>query len=397
MATHTLSICTGYGGIELGLREVVPRIRNLCYVENEITQAKIVAQRIKEGRLEDAPIWSDLRTFDATPFRGKVDILTGGFPCQPHSVGGKRRGADDPRELSSEVLRIADELGRPTLFLENVPGIKRFYWDNIRPKLRAMGYRTEEVLVTASETGAPHKRQRLFILANAGLPSLEGWYDELENGIRTRMGGWSKELQSEDWFRRSNGTAETERSDSDLVYANDSRDSAQRYGVDGNRETQNKGRQGQSFPKPTGQSTDVVNPISRGAQESATRGQSSEQERNNSSETVGNPFGKRLQGRISNDSGVDERHTCESVENDRRFPRNHVGYSSAPLPIYPPQPTDIEGWKYMYSEMPSAKPTFCRDANGSTPWVDERLRSIGNGVVPMVASTAWLLLVKRFR
>ena len=159
MDIHTLSICSGYGGIELGLKQVIDRTRVVCYVENEITQAKILAQRIKEGRLYEAPIWSDLRSFNAKLFRGKVDILTGGFPCQPHSLAGRQQGEQDPRELSGEVLRIADELGRPTLFLENVPGIKRFYWDNIRPKLQAMGYRTEEILVTARASGAPHKRQ----------------------------------------------------------------------------------------------------------------------------------------------------------------------------------------------------------------------------------------------
>jgi DNA (cytosine-5)-methyltransferase 1 len=176
MDTRTLSICSGYGGIELGLRAVIPRTRVVCYVENEVTQSQILGARIRDGVLDDAPIWTDLRTFDAKPWRGKVDIVTGGFPCQPHSVAGQKRGADDPRELSGDVLRIADELGRPTLFLENVPGIRRFYWDNIRPRLQEMGYRTEEVLVTARETGAPHKRQRLFIMANAGYPELSGWF-----------------------------------------------------------------------------------------------------------------------------------------------------------------------------------------------------------------------------
>ena len=176
MDTHTLSICSGYGGIELGLRTVIPRTRVVCYVENEVSQSQILAKRIKDGVLDDSPIWTDLRSFDATAWRGKVHLLTGGFPCQPHSVAGKKRGQDDPRELSGEVLRIADELGRPTLFLENVPGVRRFYWDNIRPRLQEMGYRTEEVLVTARETGAPHKRQRLFIMANAGYPELSGWF-----------------------------------------------------------------------------------------------------------------------------------------------------------------------------------------------------------------------------
>ena len=166
MDTNTLSICTGYGGIELGLREVVEGIRTVCYVENEVAVCEILAQRIEEGFLDDAPIWTDLRTFDATAWRGKIHLLTGGFPCQPHSVAGKQKGADDPRELSGEVLRIADELGRPTLFLENVPRIRQFWWDNVRPRLQDMGYRVEECLVTAEETGAPHRRERMFMLCH---------------------------------------------------------------------------------------------------------------------------------------------------------------------------------------------------------------------------------------
>ena len=162
---NVLSICSGYGGIELGLRSVIPA-RTVCYVENEIGVASILAARMEDGALDPAPIWSDLTTFDPEPWRGRVDILAGGFPCQPHSVAGSQLGEDDPRELSGEVLRIAAGLGYPTLFLENVPGILRFYWDSIRPELRKMGYEVAEGLFTASETGAPHKRERLFILAH---------------------------------------------------------------------------------------------------------------------------------------------------------------------------------------------------------------------------------------
>ena len=165
---NVLSICSGYGGIELGLHAALAgRTRTVCYVENELGVASILAARMEDGSLDQAPVWTDLRTFDPEPWRGRVDILAGGFPCQPHSVAGNQLGGDDPRELSGEVLRIADGLGLPDLFLENVPGVLRFYWDSIRPQLREMGYSLAEGLFTASETGAPHKRERLFILAHA--------------------------------------------------------------------------------------------------------------------------------------------------------------------------------------------------------------------------------------
>ena len=161
---NAISICSGYGGIELGLREVIP-IRTICYVEIELPAATILAKRMEEGHLDKAPIWSNLKSFDTEPWRGKVDILTGGFPCQPFSTAGKQLGEDDPRNLWPDTARLIRGLGVPIVFLENVPGILRYYYDTIRPELREMGYTVTEGLFSAAETGAPHKRQRIFILA----------------------------------------------------------------------------------------------------------------------------------------------------------------------------------------------------------------------------------------
>ena len=170
---NAISICSGYGGIELGLREVVPAT-TVCYVEIEVSAAAILAARMEEGYLDQAPIWSALKTFDTEPWRGKVDILTGGFPCQPFSVAGAHLGEDDPRNLWPDTARLIRGLGVPIVFLENVPGILRYYWDTIRPELREMGYEVTEGLFSAAETGAPHKRQRLFILGYRQLDDTTG-------------------------------------------------------------------------------------------------------------------------------------------------------------------------------------------------------------------------------
>ena len=161
---NTMSICSGYGGIELGLREIVST-KVVCYVERELSAAEILRTRMEDKTLDEAPIWSDLKTFDTEPWRGKVDIVTGGFPCPPWSTAGKQLGANDPRNLWPDVARLIRGLGVPIVFLENVPGILRYYWDTIRPELREMGYEVTEGLFSAAETGAPHKRQRIFILA----------------------------------------------------------------------------------------------------------------------------------------------------------------------------------------------------------------------------------------
>ena len=171
-----LSLCTGLAGLELGLKAIIP-IRTICYVENEASVAAILAKRMeKQSFLDEAPIWSDLRTFDADPWRGRVDIVSGGFPCQPFSYGGHRLQENDPRNLWPDTARLIRRIGSPVVFLENVPGILEYYFDTIRPELRAMDYSVTEGLFSASETGAPHLRQRIFILAYANSSrSREDW------------------------------------------------------------------------------------------------------------------------------------------------------------------------------------------------------------------------------
>ncbi len=100
-----LSLFSGAGGLDLGAR-LVGGIKTVGYVEYDRYAQGVLMSRIRDGGLDDAPIWDDVTTFDARPWRGKVDIVSGGFPCQPHSVAGKRGGAGDKRNLWPDYLRI---------------------------------------------------------------------------------------------------------------------------------------------------------------------------------------------------------------------------------------------------------------------------------------------------
>ncbi len=96
---NVISFCTGYGGLELGIGRAGVDVRIVCNVEIEaFVQANLVA-KTEEGRMDNAPIWTDLKTFPASIFRGKVRGITGGYPCQPFSSAGKRKGEEDPRHL----------------------------------------------------------------------------------------------------------------------------------------------------------------------------------------------------------------------------------------------------------------------------------------------------------
>ena len=169
-----ISLCSGYEGLGMGLRRVLPNLRIVAYSEIEEYACAVLAARMAEGKLDVAPIWTNLKTFPCFAFRGRVHGITAGYPCQPFSVAGKRRGIDDPRHLWPYIRRAIGIIQPEWVFLENVPGHVKLGLREVLLDLEELGYRVESDsgtptwgLFTAAEVGAPHRRQRLFILAKS--------------------------------------------------------------------------------------------------------------------------------------------------------------------------------------------------------------------------------------
>lgn len=162
-----LALCSGFGGIERGLESRIDGFKTVCHVEGEAYAAANLVKKIQEGAIHEAPIWSNVQTFDGEPWRGKVDIITGGFPCQPHSSAGKLLGEKDPRNLWPDVKRIIGEVSPRILFLENVSNINNTIGPSIVGDLAQMGFDAAWCVVRASDVGAPHRRARWFIMAYA--------------------------------------------------------------------------------------------------------------------------------------------------------------------------------------------------------------------------------------
>ena len=162
---NVISFCSGYGGIELGLRRAGVDVRTVSYVEIEAFCQANLANKIEEGWMDSAPIWSDLKTFPAESFYGKVDGITGGYPCQPFSNAGKRAGEDDPRHLWPYIRKHIQTISPRWVFLENVEGHLSLGLSTVISDLDEDGYDTTWGIFSAEEIGAPHQRKRVFILA----------------------------------------------------------------------------------------------------------------------------------------------------------------------------------------------------------------------------------------
>jgi len=158
-----LALCAGYGGIELGIERIFDEYTTVCYVEGEAFAAQHLVKKMEEGALDDAPIWSNVKTFKGEPWRGKVDIITGGFPCQPYSSAGKQMAEKDPRDLWPDFVRIIGEVRPGFIFFENVPGIVKWRLDAIILELNQLGYSASWCIVAASHVGALHRRKRWFL------------------------------------------------------------------------------------------------------------------------------------------------------------------------------------------------------------------------------------------
>lgn len=161
-----IAFCAGYGGLERGLELAGVEHRVIAYVEIEAYCVANLVAKMEADELAPAPIYTDLKTFPSELFRGKVSLLTGGYPCQPFSAAGSRKGEDDPRHLWPFIRRHIAAIRPDRVFFENVEGHISLGLNSVLSDLEEDGYRHEAGIFSAREVGAPHQRKRVFIMAN---------------------------------------------------------------------------------------------------------------------------------------------------------------------------------------------------------------------------------------
>ena len=161
-----LALFAGAGGGILG--GLLIGWRTVCAVEIDSYARSVLLARQRDGILQPFPIWDDVRTFNGKPWRGRVDIVSGGFPCQDISCAGKGAGIDGERSgLWSEFARIIREVRPRFVFIENSPALVVRGLDRVLADLAAMGLDAEWGVISAADVGAPHLRERIWIVANA--------------------------------------------------------------------------------------------------------------------------------------------------------------------------------------------------------------------------------------
>jgi len=165
-----LDICAG-SGIGSATFEAIGLCRTICYVEIDPYCQRLLQQRMHDGWLHPAPLWDDIKTFDGRPWRGCVDFIFGGIPCQPWSCAGNRGGSADGRDLWPDFSRVVREVGSRFVLLENVPGLLSgdggAQFGRILGDLAEAGYDAEWHMLGADDVGAPHRRKRVWVLAYA--------------------------------------------------------------------------------------------------------------------------------------------------------------------------------------------------------------------------------------
>ena len=306
-----LALFAGIGGLELGLHRAIPGYRALCYVERDSYAAATLVARMVEKTLGEAPVWDDVSTFDGKPWSGVVDLVSGGFPCQDLSFANHAgAGLDGERSgLWSEFARIAlRDIRSRYVFIENVSALAVRGLDRVLSDLAEGGYDAEWDLFRAEQVGAPHRRERLFILA-------ERVSDPERDGLRNKPERGAGRAQEAD--RRH------------------------------------------SEPRHLG-------------------------------EELGDADRRRREAeRLAECAG---QRSAPRNEPDRPDPNGWIGW--------PPGPNDAPGWeRYLEAGGPSPAFTSVRGSADGPPvgmeFRADRLRCLGNGVVPQVAELAWRTLSAR--
>ena len=328
-----VSLCSGYDGIGLGLKRVIPNLQTLAHCEIEAYAIAGLISKMEAGQLDACPVFSDIKHFPFRELRGRITILSAGFPCQPFSSAGRRQSTEDPRHIWP---RIADGISvclPRYVLLENVPGIisaKTADGESVLKyvlgDLEQRGYRCAFGIFSAEEVGAPHQRKRVFIL---GYPA----------SIRPRGGRENREGE------RSEVLGEGLESDGELAH-----------------------------------------PPSREPRQSQARN-GGQDIGGGSEEELGDTA--RLDGKQSNGETDQVGRACEE---DR-------GSSDVRGTEWPARPGE-EQYEWEEPRVTEAQSELGGTIDGSARGVDaitnrvDRLRLLGNGVVPQTAELAWRTLWK---
>jgi DNA (cytosine-5)-methyltransferase 1 len=162
-----ISLCAGGGGLDMGLGLAEPGFASAVFCDIDEYPRTVLAAAQAAGYFHPAPIWDDLKRFSGRPWNGIADTLLAGYPCQPFSQAGQRKGADDPRHIWPHIARIVAEIDSlEWLFFENVAGHVTLGLSDVLRDIRGLGFTPAVGLFMAAETGAAHERLRLFIVAH---------------------------------------------------------------------------------------------------------------------------------------------------------------------------------------------------------------------------------------
>ena len=401
---NVISFCTGYGGLEIGIKRAGVDVRTVCNVEIEaFVQANLVA-KIEEGRMDNAPIYSDLKTFPASIFRGKIHGITGGYPCQPFSSAGKRKGEEDPRHLWPYIRKHVRAIRPLWCFFENVRGHTSMGLWRVLSDLEEDGYETEWGLFSAEETGAPHQRIRCFILAYRNIEGLEGFNGERTSkqtkGVQADFRAKGGTLGNTTSLRPCGGSENREGEQSEVLgaglesdeLADSERGRCGTHGIEGSVE----GVQGaeshdsMSITKSDtsgGSKGELADPASREPWQSQARN-GGQDIGGGSEEELGDTA--RLDGKQSNAETDQVGRACEE---DR-------GSSDVRETQWPARPGE-EQFEWEEPRVTEIVGELDGTTDGTRSGVDpianrvDRLRLLGNGVVPQTAELAWRTLWKQ--
>lgn len=177
---RVLDLFSGIGGFSLGLESA--GMETVAFCEQDKFCQKILAQH-----WPTLPIHSDITELNGYEYRGTIELVCGGFPCQPFSVAGKQRGAEDDRALWPEMLRVIREVAPRWVIGENVSGIIQMELDNVLSDLEGEGYTCWTFVLPACAVDAPHRRDRVWIVAHTNCSGSQR-REEARNfgGIRPR-------------------------------------------------------------------------------------------------------------------------------------------------------------------------------------------------------------------